>query len=58
LFSATFTVVTVNATSRPSGETSGAESVTTRYQSFGVNARPDCAASGAAATSERATNGA
>src|SRR5689334_22935523 len=39
LFSLSRTVVTVNATSLPSGETAGAESVVTLYQSAGVNAR-------------------
>jgi hypothetical protein len=39
LFSDSFTVVTVNATVRPSGESAGALNVVTRYQSAGVNGR-------------------
>jgi hypothetical protein len=39
LFSLSRTVVTVNATSLPSGDTAGALSVVTRYQSLGVKAR-------------------
>src|SRR5262245_55743074 len=39
LFSLSRTVVTVNAISLPSGETAGADSVVTLYQSAGVNAR-------------------
>jgi hypothetical protein len=39
LFSLSRTVVTVNATSFPSGETAGALNVVSRYQSAGVNAR-------------------
>ena len=39
LFSASRTVVTVNATSFPSGETAGPLNVVTLYQSAGVNAR-------------------
>ena len=39
LLSASLTVVTVNATRRPSGESAGALRVVTRYQSAGVNAR-------------------
>src|SRR5688500_10975999 len=39
LFSLSRTVVTVNATSFPSGETAGADKVVTLYQSAGVNAR-------------------
>src|SRR3990172_5930549 len=45
LFSAATTVVTVNAICLPSGDTAGALTVVTRYQSFGVKAR-DCAATG------------
>src|SRR5687768_7885980 len=44
LFSLSRTVVTVNATSLPSGETVGAASVVTLYQSAGVNARRAVAA--------------
>src|SRR5689334_18927821 len=39
LFSLSRTVVTVNATSLPSGETAGVDSVVSLYQSAGVNAR-------------------
>jgi hypothetical protein len=39
LFSDSFTVVTVIATSRPSGDIAGEPTVVTRYQSEGVNAR-------------------
>jgi hypothetical protein len=39
LFSLSRTVVTVNATSLPSGETAGALNVVSLYQSAGVNAR-------------------
>src|SRR5688572_19889627 len=39
LFSDSRTVVTVNATRRPSGDTAGALSVVTLYQSAGVKAR-------------------
>jgi len=39
LFSLSRTVVTVNATSFPSGDTAGALRVVTLYQSAGVNAR-------------------
>jgi hypothetical protein len=39
LFSLSRTVVTVNATSLPSGDTAGALTVVTLYQSAGVNAR-------------------
>src|SRR6478752_4704865 len=50
LFSLSRTVVTVNATSFPSGETAGALSVVSLYQSAGVNARfaplPDAAGAG------------
>src|SRR5690606_9219781 len=38
-FSFSTTVVTVNATSFPSGENAGEDRLTTRYQSAGVNAR-------------------
>src|SRR3990172_8373826 len=40
LFSAATTVVNVNAICLPSGDTAGALTVVTRYQSFGVKARP------------------
>src|SRR5688500_2564297 len=39
LFSASFTVVTVKATSRPSGDMAGDATVVRRYQSLGVKAR-------------------
>jgi hypothetical protein len=39
LFSDSLTVVTVNATVRPSGERAGALNVVTRYQSASVNGR-------------------
>ena len=40
LLSASRTVAAVNATHFPSGDTAGPDTVVSRYQSFGVKARP------------------
>jgi hypothetical protein len=52
-----FTVVTVKATRRPSGEIAGAATVVTRYQSAGAKARrarASCASAGDAIAVSRA----
>src|SRR5512144_2053869 len=55
LFSASRTVVTVNATRLPSGESAGELTVVRRYQSAGVNAR--LFAAGAACCARAGTSG-